>query len=275
MRKIIFCWAFVLLSVATAWAQDTIRVLAIGNSFSEDAVENYLYELGREDGIVFIIGNLYIGGCSLERHWNNATDNKADYAYRKVDAKGVKTTTNRVSLQQGIGDEKWDYISLQQVSGNSGQIESYFPYLTDLKAYVKGLCTNYKVVFLFHQTWAYAKNSTHADFPKYNSSQTDMYNAIVNASRKATKRAGIRRIIPSGTAIQNGRGSFFGDNFCRDGYHLSLGLGRYTVACTWFEYLTGHSVVGNRFVPSTVSPAEAFVAQRAAHRAVQRPYRTT
>lgn len=46
---------------------DTIKVLAIGNSFSQDAVEQYLHELGEAEGITMIIGNMFIGGCSLER----------------------------------------------------------------------------------------------------------------------------------------------------------------------------------------------------------------
>ena len=35
---------------------DTIKVLAIGNSFSQDAVEQYLHELGEAEGITMIIG---------------------------------------------------------------------------------------------------------------------------------------------------------------------------------------------------------------------------
>ncbi|OJV80629.1 MAG: hypothetical protein BGO34_19735 [Bacteroidia bacterium 44-10] len=274
MKKIFICWAFILLFTTGAWSQDTIRVLAIGNSFSEDAVENYLYDLGQDAGVVFVIGNLYIGGCSLERHWNNAESDKADYRYRRIDGNGTKTIDN-FTLEQGITNEKWDYISFQQNSGNSGLMDTYFPYLANLTAYVKGLATNPRVTFLFHQTWAYAANSTHNEFPKYHSNQTEMYNAIVKASRKAAKRVGIRKIVPSGTAIQNGRSSFIGDHFNRDGYHLSLGLGRYTAACTWFEFLSGKSVVGNGFVPASITPAEAFIAQRAAHRAVLKPYRIT
>ena len=44
-------------------AQDSIvRVLAIGNSFSQDAVEQYLWELAQEAGVKMIIGNAYRGG---------------------------------------------------------------------------------------------------------------------------------------------------------------------------------------------------------------------
>ena len=39
-----------------------IRILAIGNSFSEDAIEQYLYELALEGGDNLIIGNAYRGG---------------------------------------------------------------------------------------------------------------------------------------------------------------------------------------------------------------------
>ena len=45
--------------------QSPLRILAIGNSFSQDAVEQYLYELLKAEGIEAIIGNMYIGGCSL------------------------------------------------------------------------------------------------------------------------------------------------------------------------------------------------------------------
>lgn len=65
MRKI---FLFLLLAFAmclqTATAR-TIKILAIGNSFSEDAIEQYLHELAYADGIETVIGNLYIPGCSL------------------------------------------------------------------------------------------------------------------------------------------------------------------------------------------------------------------
>ena len=47
--------------------QKQVRILAIGNSFSQDAVEQYLHELAEAEGISTIIGNMFIGGCSLER----------------------------------------------------------------------------------------------------------------------------------------------------------------------------------------------------------------
>ena len=50
----------------------------------QDAVEQYLWELFDAAGIEAVIGNMYIGGCPLEKHWNNAQSDAAAYAYRKV-----------------------------------------------------------------------------------------------------------------------------------------------------------------------------------------------
>ena len=48
----------------------TVRILAIGNSFSEDAAY-YVHPMAAAAGIDVKIVNLYIGGCSLETHWRN------------------------------------------------------------------------------------------------------------------------------------------------------------------------------------------------------------
>ena len=65
-----------------AVAQEPVKILAIGNSFSEDAVEQNLNELAAAAGFRTLIGNLYIGGCSLERHYGNAAFDIPDYRYR-------------------------------------------------------------------------------------------------------------------------------------------------------------------------------------------------
>ncbi len=251
-----------------------IRILAIGNSFSEDAVEQNLYELFEAAGQKVIIGNLYIGGCSLKRHWENTYNGKADYKYRKI-VDGVKTVTPNVSLLEGLTDEDWDIISLQQSSGVSGLWDSYEPYLGNLISYLRENAPKKKFRLAWHQTWAYAATSTHKEFPNYDNDQMTMYKAIVSCVKTALKEYKFNLIIPSGTAIQNARTSSLGDTFNRDGYHLEKTYGRYTAACTWYEAISGKSVVGNAYAPSTVSPVAKEVAQRAAHNAVRHPYSVT
>ncbi len=262
------------INLSIAQVQDTIKILAIGNSFSEDATESYLCDLAKADGVKLIVGNMYIGGCSLETHWNNSVGNRASYSYRKI-TNGVKITLENQTLFDAITDEDWDYITFQQVSQNSGIYDTYFPYLSNLQRYVKRIATNNNVKYALHQTWAYAANSTHSGFANYNRDQMQMYHAIVSAINSASTQAGIDIIIPSGTAIQNGRNSFIGDQFNRDGYHLSYGLGRYTAACTWYEKLIKISVVGNSFIPGIITKGEARAAQLAAHFAVINPGNVT
>ncbi|SMO78037.1 protein of unknown function [Saccharicrinis carchari] len=249
-------------------AQHVMRVLAIGNSFSEDAVESYLSPLAQADGVELIIGNMFIPGCSLETHWNNAQHSLPAYSYRKiVDGKLIKTENQ--ALVAAIKDENWDIITFQQVSSKSGLVNSFFPYITNLLRYVQAEATNPEVKYALHQTWAYASNSTHPGFINYDNSQERMYSAIVETVSKVAEQTQIDIIIPAGTAIQNGRTSFVGDNFCSDGYHLNAQIGRYTAACAWYEKFLGRHVIGNPFVPVGMSPIEASIAQYAAYYAVK------
>ncbi len=270
---IILILSFFIISVSL-YGKD-IRILAIGNSFSEDAVEQYLYELAEKNGDKLIIGNAYRGGQGFESHWNVVNNNIADFEYRKV-VNGVRTNNTGKTLEYCILDEAWDYITFQQVSQDSGLPNTYEPWLGYLLNYVKAKATNPLVKYAIHRTWAYAKDSTHSGFANYNNNQTTMFQAIVTATNTAmANHSELEILIPAGTAIQNGRSSFLGDIFNRDGYHLTYGLGRYTAACTWLEVFTGKSPVGNTYRPSTVSEIEALVAQHSAHAAVTTPNAVT
>jgi hypothetical protein len=273
-NKIVIAWFCTCFSFASLYAEK-VRILTIGNSFSEDAVENYLHDIAKADEDTLIIGNMYIGGCSLETHYNNATTNAAVYSYRKINDEGIRTVTENKQLSEAITDEAWDYISFQQVSQNSGTYNTYFPHLANLLNYVKPLATNPQVKYVLHQTWAYAQTSTHSGFANYNNNQATMYAAIVNTVSIVADSVDIDIIIPAGTAIQNVRTSYIGDNLCRDGYHLDTGIGRYTVACTWYEKLVGKPVMENTFVPEGLSSRKVELARTAAHYAVLSPQSVT
>ena len=45
-----------------------MRILAIGNSFSQDATR-YLHQIARADGQKLSVVSLYYGGCTLDRHY--------------------------------------------------------------------------------------------------------------------------------------------------------------------------------------------------------------
>ena len=252
-----------------------VRVLAIGNSFSQDAVEQYLWELANEAGVKMIIGNAYRGGQGFQSHWIDVTEANNTFEYRKVQ-NGRRTNRPRSSLESIITDEPWLYITFQQVSQESGLTATFEPYLTNLIQYTQGLQTNPNAVYGYHQTWAYSHDSTHGGFANYGNRQEVMYDSICQAVQFAmNSHPEFGFVVPSGTAIQNARTTWLGDNMNRDGYHLDLKMGRYTAACTWFETITGISPVGFSYHPDGIDYLTAHTCQVAAHEAVAHPYELT
>ena len=261
-----FLCAIVMILAVFVCNARALRVLAIGNSFSQDAIEQNLYELAAATGDTLIIGNAYIPGCQIDLHLSNIRSDKAAYSYRKV-VDGVKVKRDTTALSMILSDEPWDVISLQQASHVSGKKHTYAN-LPELKREVEARMPNKDAEIIWHMTWAYAGNSNHSGFKNYGNDQDVMNDSILSAVCSEVPRNGISRIVPAGLAIQNAR-EVFGDTLNSDGYHLSLGLGRYVAACTWYEFLTGKNVKGNPYHPGSISAEDAAKAQKAAHKAMK------
>ncbi len=264
--------------VTPEWNPDTdgdgtIRLLAIGNSFSADAVEQELYPLFEAAGKKVVIGNLYVAGCPLDKHAGYAASDEAAYSYRKI-VNGNMTKTANAKMSTGLADEKWDLISLQEGAGHHGQTEYMEPYLTNLIAHLKSKVPTARLVY--HVPWAAQKGYDGVKFSYYDYDQQKMYSMICEATKWVLENHGndFALCINSFDAIQNGRTSFLGDTFNRDGWHLNLTYGRYTAGCIWYEKITGESVVGNSYFPSTISEKVALVCQTAAHEAAEHMYQT-
>lgn len=91
-----------------------LRILAVGNSFSEDATY-YLHQILEIAGVENQVVNLYIGGCSLEKHWRNIEKNAREYQFQ---FNGTKTD-RRVTVKEVLKEAKWDVIVTQQASHES------------------------------------------------------------------------------------------------------------------------------------------------------------
>lgn len=284
-----FAFLLVLLAVisidcpARCGVPRSIRVLAIGNSFSTDAVEQNLAELLMAAGVdTVIIGNMYIGGCPLWKHAVNAQRDSAAYSYRKI-VNGEMAVTPKVRLSEALQDEDWDYVSVQEGAGFHGYYNREYkgvkhsmePDLTFLIEYVSRYVSDYKLIY--HVPWAAKQGSESKKFGYYDMDQALMYRMIREAAREVVSaHPEIDIVMNDMDAIQNAR-KVLGDTLDRDGWHLSYGTGRYTAACLWCEKLLGRSVVGNRYYPADKAPgvapisaAEARACQRAAHSAARR-----
>lgn len=253
--------------------QQPTYILAVGNSFSEDAVDQYFYDLCAAAHKPVVVGDLYIGGCPLERHLLNARTDSAAYRFRLIDRSGRMHTSWHTRLSTAIKAEPWTYITFQQASGVSGKYSTY----TDLQPLinytdsVNGSIRKIKPTYAWHQTWAYAAESKHPDFPTYGSNQRQMFDSIMSASsRVMLDYPALQKLIPVGRAVQIARQASGDYDLTRDGYHLDKLMGRYIAACTWFEALFQESVVGNPYHPAGLTAEQALFAQQCAHAACSR-----
>ena len=258
---------------------DTLRILAIGNSFSDDATQ-YLPDLLEAAGIHnVIIGRLYIGGCTLERHCREYDENLNDYVYMKSTKNKWETVKRHKEghFMDGLGDEPWDIITMQQGSPSSGRWDTYDPWLGKLIEIVRKECSNPDAAIVWHQTWAYSHTYTNRSFANYAYNQQYMFDSIQLCVDKLRKDYGIDTVIPSGPAVQELRGTWLNTekDLTRDGFHMSFREGRYATACVWFETLIkptlGVSVKGNSFrnagTENEVSDKEAKLMQKVAVKA--------
>lgn len=230
-----------------------MKILAIGNSFSQDATA-YLHAMAESGGMKTKIVNLYIPGCSLKTHWENVEANRAAYEYQRDGGEGGKT----VSISDALKEEAWDVVTLQQASHDSGLESTYEPYLRKLSDYVARECGSARR--MLHQTWAYEDGSTHPAFGTYRKSSEVMYRALCGAYAKAAEEIHAP-LIPSGTVIQELRSlrefdcRRGGQSLCRDGYHMHLLYGRYAVAAVWYESVLKGNILENPFVPDAEGAA--------------------
>lgn len=240
-----------------------MKVLSIGNSFSQDA-QRYLHRLAQAAGVELETVNLYIGGCSLERHYHNIREDLADYGLER----NGESEERKISVSQALELADWDVVTLQQVSSLSFNFETYQPYLSELSEYVRERKPH--AAQWIHQTWGYEDGGEKlVNLGRYET-RAQMFADIQPAYRQAAEAIGAAGTIPSGLAMEiahkNGAPRLY-----RDGFHASLGAGRYLLGCVWLEALTGVRAEGNAF-SDTDEPLDAEARKllaRCAHEAVR------
>lgn len=206
-----------------------MKILSIGNSFSQDATR-YLHRMAKSCDIDLKVVNLYIGGCSLKTHYYNMLENEKAYWFEF----NGESTKIKVTIKEALMSDDWDYVTLQQVSSSSDKYDTYMPYMEELEKYIKKYLPSVKI--LIHQTWAYEDGFDRLHNEMGYETAADMFENIEKSYKKAAKHINADGVIPCGkvikTALENGIKKIH-----RDGFHASLGIGRYALALTWLAYL--------------------------------------
>jgi len=273
----------------------TVRLLTIGNSFSGNAT-HFLGDLAKANGHTLVHQPMSIGGAAMEVHWNHIQANEKDPA----DPNGLY---GKKALNVTLDSNDWDYVTIQQASIKSHDIDTYRPFASQLQEYVKKHAP--KAELLLHQTWAYRVDDPRftpkaaAGEPK---TQEEMYTMLSAAYKTIAKELGVRQ-LPVGDAFHladtdpawgykpdtkfdrakavapelpdqthslhaGWRWDTKTGKLGMDGHHANA-AGEYLGACVWYEVLFKESAVGNPFVPAGITPEDAKYLQDVAHRAVE------
>ncbi len=276
-----------------------MKILAVGNSFSGNATK-YLREIVRSArGGKWVFSHAYIGGCSLEKHYKLAMLHERRSS--ASEGRPYPLNNRKMSLKAMLKMEEWDFVTIQQNSMNSFQIETYRPWARLLFRYIKKYAPQAEIVF--HQTWAYREDDKALFNRKFTSKM--MHAELTHAYKTIAAEIGIKRIIPVGDAFQQASSSRqwnftpdkkFADNnpghphLPREKHSLHAGYrwylqgnahvlgfdshhaniaGQYLGGCVWMEFFFGKDCRKIRFKPEEITEKDARILRAIAHQATQ------
>lgn len=246
----------------------SIRILSVGNSFSADTMEHLpdiALSLGIDD---FKFANLYIGGCSVNRHYHNIVHGLADYVYFTSTGNGWDRK-EQVSIAEAL-QEEWNIVSIQHGTGDGSRYTSPESYenLPLLIERIRQQAGGAKIAF--NMAWVAEPESTHHEITSYGGDQALMYQNLTSLTGSLILPA-VDIVSPAGTAVQNAR-AYLPQKLTRDDFHLSYGLGRYIAALTFLKTLCGIDISGVTWCPDGVTVQEREIAKKAAEAAAKVPF---
>lgn len=257
-------------------SKKSLKILIIGNSYSVDTFMHF-YDICKSADINVTVGVLHESGGSLQDAMNTINGSGTFHSYYKWSKAGQNVRTASPTAEFAIKDEPWDVVYFQQMSTQSLDYSTFQPHLNNLKNYVKSKVTNPKVRYGINAIWSRAtSNSGVGD----KATQLQMWKVIAENNQQAMFDSNLELLIPTGTAIQNGRTNQYlvtaGDELTRDGSHLDEVIGRYVAAMAVFTTLYGDTAINDvTFIPDGANPYLLYLAKLFAQQAALNPYRIT
>lgn len=280
----------------------TVRLLTVGNSFSMDATK-FLEQVTEAAGDVLIHHQAVISGGTLQQHVEKYQKHESD----PEDPAGLYPT--KKSLKEELTAEPWDFITIQQASIRSHNIETYRPHARELYDIIKKHAPEATVIV--HETWAYRSDDPRffAADPKPGEpiDQKAMYEGLSQSYRTIAAELGTR-LIPVGDALyladtdpkwgyrvdtsfdfQNATYPDLPDQThslhvgwrwrpapkAQGGHRLAMDghhaspAGQYLGSCVFYDVLFGKSAVGNSYYPEGIDADYARFLQETAHKAAE------
>lgn len=181
------------------YERDSIRLLTIGNSFAENALQN-LPAIAKAGGKELIVFRANIAGSALDQHARHLRQayagEPAGRAYKNVQDPIHGGPRRDFTLPEALELAPWDVVTIQQVSSQSHRRQSYEPHARQLIEAIRKHAPTAEIII--HQTWAYR-----ADHEFYRDGSMDperMHAGLRDSYLQLAKRHGLR-LLPSGDAF--------------------------------------------------------------------------
>lgn len=251
----------------------SLKVLTIGNSFAENA-SIYASEIAKINGKDLTFGYLKFPSCTIDQHYQAATENLAVFKFQITYPDGSKTTVKNeaswnnpdpatsATVAEALEYYDWDVIVFQQESNNARTLSTYSN-LGNLIEFVKGYCPDAKLAI--HEVWRWGIWSY------------DDYLSIKNNTAAVAEQYSLD-IIPSGAAFENARTALKSDTIVNDNdsgnYQHANGYGQYLAGCVYTGALFGIEISETTFAshPAVTNAETAAILTKAANDAVAEYY---
>jgi hypothetical protein len=223
MMKRLSLFLFLTFLTSTVDAQDTLRVLFIGNSFTfMNDMPNLFKGIAESEGKMVIVDKVTQRGKSFEYHANNP------------------------DTYEAIKRKKWDFVILQEHSNTPAQPETKvdkisLPFAKQLadSIRVNNDCTQ----LILYMTWGYKNgNSQWQEIGTYELMQERLYQSYLRYADILNAH-----VAPVGAVWRQVRKNYPGLNlYDKDNQHPSK-LGSYLAASTFYATIFGESPYGASF----------------------------
>ena len=252
-----------------------MNILFVGNSFAVDTAEhavNVAHSMGIES---IKIGNLYVGGCSIDMHYHHFTEDIPAYTYFLNEGEGW-TSIPDFKISDAVKGDSWDWVVIQHGTKGTSRYTSPECYekLAPLIDGIKALLPR-ETRIAFNLTWLGESTRQHHEIISYGGNIPLMRERLVEVTKETVlSNPQIDLLIPTGTAIENARTSRIG-LLTRDCYHLSVDKGRYIAALTFISTVTGVDAACVTWAPQGVDDYSRRVAIESAKNAQRFPLTIT